>query len=231
MTAAYISGGIYEVTGPAQTVQTPAFNVATGNCVIVAVSNYTTGGVAITGVEDTAGNTYTKKGTTVGADVNNSIECWACENTTAADASNVVIATFASASSTYCKIVAQQFSGIQTSNAYDAQSTLASTANGTTHTSNSVTTTTTADLIFAYYVGLTVPTALTGTSGTTINIMSTINEHGSGSRSVTSASAYTTTATTTVNSTWAICLWAFKEVGGSGGSTATKSHHYSSMRA
>jgi hypothetical protein len=143
MAIAYVNGShLDEVSGVAAgSASAPAINAVTGNFIVVG-----TRGVNITGVADTAGNTYTKIAYYAGAGSTN-ITFWYAYNITG-NASNIVTATFAS-NTGYYNIAVAQYSGIRTaSDPLDVYDTAQAT--GTSVTSGAFTTTNANDLIICY---------------------------------------------------------------------------------
>lgn len=103
---------------PAASVATPALSVTTGNLIVVGVRFAVAG--AITGVTDTAGNTYVQRATITHSN-STTIEIWTAENITG-NANNVVTATYSPAT-LYWSIFQLEYSGIATSSSLDATST------------------------------------------------------------------------------------------------------------
>lgn len=150
MAIAYVNGAGNNATSSATTIAATAANHTTGNTVIVWISNYTGGQPSVSSIADTAGNTYTIAGAVGHGDASHSLECWSATNITG-NASNVVTATF-SASAAYRVIIVAQYSGLATSAVYDAGGTLSISANGTTHTCNSLTSTQADEVIIGAYI-------------------------------------------------------------------------------
>ena len=163
MAIAYVNGGNGADSGSSLTLSASAFVATAGNTIIVAVSNYTNYGVAVSKVEDTAGNTYTKCGTSESGDaVNHDMEIWVATNIKG-NAANAVKVTFA-ASATYKYVTASQYSGLATSSVYDVGATGYLDGTTTNHTTNTTSTTTVAnELIFACFVAWDSASALSAT--------------------------------------------------------------------
>ena len=148
MAIALVQYDDYLNTGSGTTIATDtAKSVTTGNFIVVVVGNVDAGsneGV-VTGVADTAGNTYQKavgeykSGTTYDRN-----EIWYAENITG-NANNIVTATFA-ATTSFRYISAAEFSGVATSSSLLDTSFYANPL-GTSHTSGVATSTSTGDLI------------------------------------------------------------------------------------
>lgn len=169
MAIAYVNGFCSSTASSASTVASDAQSHTTGNTIIVFVSNYTSGGYkTVSGVADTAGNTYTKCGGDYGGDANQNNVCYVATNITG-NASNVVTATF-NAAATYRVISVLQYSGLATSSVYDATNTGALiSGNGstpTTWTGNSLTTSTDDQIVLGFWVAWDVarPLATSGSS-------------------------------------------------------------------
>jgi hypothetical protein len=156
------SGVANLVTGTTTSLDTADTTIAgsaqantTGNTLLAFTSNYTIAGspYTVTGVSDTAGNTYTRQGSVVSGDagVNHGVECWAAFNITG-HAANVVTVTF-SGGATYRKLAVAEYDDIA---AYDAQSVGNVSATGTVQTTATVTTTNAKDVLLGYFVAWTV---------------------------------------------------------------------------
>lgn len=151
--------------GIASTLNAPSMATTTGRYLFVGVSHYTSG-VDISGVSDTAGNTYTKAGSTQGGDSSHDQEIWYTANPITGNAANIVTVTF-NGSAIFRVITVGEFSlSGSTSVAYSSEATGVITL-GTTHTSNSVTTTAADALVIgmAEWWGDGSPSNLTATSG------------------------------------------------------------------
>lgn len=121
------------------TIAAAAISTTTGNFLIAVVNKYQSG-TTVTGVSDTAGNTYTRAGSSQGGDSNHTQETWYTADPITGNASNVVTATF-SGSSSYRTIAVMEVSlSGAPAMAYDAEASIRLTPNGATHTSNSLTT-------------------------------------------------------------------------------------------
>ncbi len=102
---------------PATTIATPATSLTAGNLLVVTATSYD---VSISGVADTAGNTYTRiTGAITGSPQH--IDLWYAQNTLG-NASNVVTVTFAQAASDRF-VIAAQYSGLKTAGALDVSAT------------------------------------------------------------------------------------------------------------
>lgn len=94
--------------GSANSIASGTFNLTAGNLAFVAV-RYSHGGNTITGISDTAGNTYTLIESL--APSSTRMACWYCQNCLG-DASNIVTVTFsASVGARVCHAI--QFSGAE----------------------------------------------------------------------------------------------------------------------
>lgn len=143
--------GLSEGAASATTIVSPTLATTTGRFLVVLAGKYHTG-TTITGVTDTAGNTYTRAGSSQGTDASHTQEIWFTASPITGNAANAVTVTY-SAAATY-RVVSQaevSLSGA-TAMAYDAEATIALTASGTTHASNSLTTSATDALILGGWV-------------------------------------------------------------------------------
>lgn len=142
----------------------PALSTTTGNFLFVAFTHYTSG-VNITEVIDSAGNIYTKAGTTQGGDANQDNEIWFTANPITGHAANV--ATVSTSGPAAFRNVAQaefSWSGAG-SVAYDAEAAHA-LVTGPTWLSNSLTTTAVNALVLGNFVAFDNMRALANSTGT-----------------------------------------------------------------
>ena len=127
-----------------------AFSATSGNAILVFTSNYTSGRPAVSGVTDTAGNSYAYCGSG-GGDAYHIIEVWLALNVTG-HASNVVTVTFVSEAE-FALMSCAQYSGITTSGALDDISGVTITPNVTTvHTTSAVTASTASTAQVGFFV-------------------------------------------------------------------------------
>ena len=217
MAIAFVNANASNNTAAATTIASGALATTTGNAIFVAISAYSSNGT-VTGVADTAGNTYVRAGNEEGGDATHKASVWYALNITG-NASNVVTATYTGSSAYRCIAVAQ-FSGIATSGAYDQTAAVTTTAQGTTFTSNNTGTTTQADeLVIASYIAWDVAKSLTATSPTVIAAQVTGGNNAIAYKIVSSTGAQSTTLTSTENSQYVIQVRTFKaDTGGSAGS-------------
>lgn len=96
------------------TFASPPQNVTAGNALVACVGGGTTTGQTVTGVTDTAGNTYAKLATVMHATDKYREDVWAATNV-AAHAANVVTATWQDALVEYRGMVVMQYSGLAVS--------------------------------------------------------------------------------------------------------------------
>ena len=153
MAIAFVNSAVGDAGAVASsTIASAAFSVTTGNTIIVGVSSYNAGAFrTVTGIADTAGNTYTKCGAGYNADAGSDIEIWVATNITG-NASNIVTATFSNTTA-YRHIAACQYSGLATSSVYDAGSTGKLDASDTTsHSSNTAVTSVADEVIVCWFV-------------------------------------------------------------------------------
>src|SRR6266540_1399309 len=118
--------------GAGTTVASSALSCTTGNALAVSASTYDPTSV-VSGVTDTAGNTYTKK---VERKTSGSVEIWVAKNITG-HATNVITVTYSASVATDRFVCAAQFSGRDTSSSIANTTATANTAGGTSVTSAS----------------------------------------------------------------------------------------------
>lgn len=144
---------------------TSGLNVATGDTLIVCTSNYTSGGVLVSSISDTAGNSFSRCGGTGGGNSSHTMEVWVATNCTA-NSSDTITVTFAS-SAAYRQLAVLLYSGLAASNVYDSGSSFASD-NGYTLRTPVVTTANNNELIVGWYVNWDGTSTITDTSPYTI---------------------------------------------------------------
>ena len=148
---AYVNGSIASSGSASGTTWTaPAIATTSGNTLIVGTSGYTSGST-VTGISDTAGNTFVKLGATGGGDATHRMDVWASYNIKP-HAANVV--TLAYNKATAFRVVAvAQFAGLAP-NGYDATSPFLLDASDTsTHsTANTASTSQANELVVGFYV-------------------------------------------------------------------------------
>lgn len=142
----------------------PAFNVTTGNTLIVAAWCYATAGQSVTGITDTAGNTYTKVDHVFHATDLYRGEFWYAKNIIG-NASNVVTATY-SATVAYRAVAVVQYSGLDSTTPFE----LTAKGTGSSSATTSTFTTTSPDAVHLLisrlgYVGEVWPAGFTGFLG------------------------------------------------------------------
>lgn len=152
MAIEYVNGSGVHATGSSTTTVIPALNAVAGNTIIVFAGNYKSGSYeSISGVTDTAGNTYARCGNvgTVGGDYRN--ECWAAYDIDG-NASNEITVTYANAT-TFREAIAIQYSGLAAESAYDAESGQVTDSPPTTiHTTGTLETTQADEVIVGFFV-------------------------------------------------------------------------------
>lgn len=126
------------------------FNTIAGNTIIVGVSNYTTGGVLVSHVTDTAGNTYVRAGNAEGYDANNNMEIWYATNVSGLS-TNIITATFTT-NAALRRLLVLQYSGLASSNTYNVSGELSLSPVGTVHETSTVTTTVVSELCIGFYI-------------------------------------------------------------------------------
>lgn len=115
---------------------TAAASLTAGNLLVVCINYQTNAPNSVSGITDTAGNTFTQRGS-IQTQSNNSLVIYSAENV-AGHASNQVTVTFAS-ENPFAAVAALQFSGAATSGATDG--TAGASGSGTAISSGSVTVT------------------------------------------------------------------------------------------
>lgn len=195
---------------------TGSFNVSAGNLVVVGVW-WVDGGVAVTSITDTAGNTYSATAAkTQNAGTGRSSQLWYAKNTTA-NAANIITVNLGSARR--LAIVAAQYSGLDTTAPIDAAVGGQDDAGASsTLTSASFTTTQADELIVQFGNG----------SGTTVTVGSGYTSRAtSGQRTlgdkIVSAIQTGVTSSMTMGGAdyWSINAASFKMAGGGGGGAFT----------
>lgn len=175
MAIVYVNGGAYKDAGSSTTAATPAFNASANNCIVVFVCNYTSGAPVLTsGVTDTAGNTYTKCGSTE-SNADWRADCWVAYNILG-NANNVVTATYASAANNRGITAVQYENILTTGNPYDTGAANSITTTGADPaTSSSTSTTAYADEVvigwFVTWASVGLPTNYGDANGCTMRII------------------------------------------------------------
>lgn len=155
MAIAFVNASGANATAANTVISADAFEATTGNTIVVLTSNYTSGGVAITGVADTALNTYTLCGTTDGGDANHTMECWVATNITG-HAANIVTVTFEAAAA-FRVITTLQYSGLAESSVFDAESAVVLDDSTVNHVTADITTTQVNEVVVGWFVGFAGP--------------------------------------------------------------------------
>ena len=198
-TPAYVSGMSGAGDASQTTLALTTFSTTSGNAIIVGAFDY--GGVNVSGVADSADNTYVY----CGKDSSNQLEIWAAYNITGAS-DNIITITWASAV-VGRRGVAHQVSNIAASSAFDRFA----SANGTgtaVDSSDTLTTTQTDEYLFAWMIEGAGSTITPG-SGWTERLNPT-GAPWSGDRVVTTTGAYDFTATLGASDAWWATLATFK---------------------
>jgi hypothetical protein len=219
MAIAYVNGAAANGGAVnATTISAAAINATTGNFIVVGFSSYQGAAGVVTGVTDTAGNTYQQAGSDESADGTHHASVWYAENITG-NASNVVTGTYTGSSAYRCIVVAQ-FSGVALSGSYDQASTLNITSSGTTHTSGNTGTTTQADeVVVGSYIVVTGGSTLSGSAPTVLGPNAS-NNNAMGYKIVSSTGAQSTTLTSASSEQYIAQVRTFKAATGGGGATA-----------
>jgi len=138
-----VNTAVDEGSASATTVAAPATSLTAGNLLVVTARS---AGITISGVADTAGNTYTRiTGVITTGATPHHLDLWYAQNTLG-NASNVVTVTFSSSAATRSVITAQ-YSGLKTTGALDVSAT--GLSSGVSVTSGNYTTTQADELIVA----------------------------------------------------------------------------------
>jgi hypothetical protein len=148
-----------------------------------------------------------------------------CENATG-NAANQITINFAGSGNNYIVIIAEEFSGVQTSSPLDGAATTANTGDGTTYTTGDITTTT-AGLVFMGVAGFTGLTSLSGTQGTP-DFSIGASDADTFIAYLLSGSAQTVSpgATASGSSRWVAISQAFKGTGASQSNAPRALHHF-----
>jgi hypothetical protein len=197
-TPAYVNGTSGSADPSAATLALTAFSTTSGNAIIVGAFDYD--GTSVSGVTDTASNTYVY----CGKDPSNYMEVWAAYNITG-NSSNVITITWASAT-TARRGSAHQVSGIAASSAFDVFGHGSST--GTAVSTASVTTTQTHEYLFGWMIEASSSTPTPGSGWTTR--VDPAGSIWSGDQIVTSTGSYNFTATLGSSALWYAVIATFK---------------------
>lgn len=209
MAITYVDSGSYVNNAGGTTVAASAINAATGNLIVVFVSGYATyPNAAVSGVADTAGNTYTKAGSDLaGLDINQRLSCWYASNVTA-NASNVVTATY-EASSTFRAILVVQYSGIDTASPYDTQGARTyESSTTTTHTTASATNAVASALCIGFFVVYDAAYAMSVSGANNLRV-SSANLYAAVDQIVASSGSQAATLLTATANKATTCMWIF----------------------
>lgn len=211
MAIAFVNAASNNVSA-ASTIDCDAINATGGNTIIVFVGSYdgSQGYKGVTGVTDTAGNSYARAGSVSHGDSDDNQECWIAHNITG-NASNVVTATHASTVD-YSAIAVAQYSGLHASSAYDAEAAMVvENISTTTHTTNSLTTTNPEALVIGHYSGFDGAwQTVSASGGSTVRLDSSADGVAIADRIVASTGSYSITVTTGVGSGYLAQVRAFK---------------------
>lgn len=146
----------------ASSIAASAKSTTTGNLLVVFIKWEGVVTPNVTSVTDTAGNTYTEIVEVANASGEPYCSLYYAENITG-NASNVTTANFGSASTTWRKIIVEEFSGIATTSSLDGTY-QSSTGTGTAYSTANITTNTTG-LVVLGVAGYTSLTTWDGTPG------------------------------------------------------------------
>jgi hypothetical protein len=203
------------IAGSTTTGTSPTKSTTTGNFLFVSLTHYTSG-VSVTGVTDTAGNTYVKAGTTQGGDASHKNEIWYTPAKITGNAANAATMTTSGAAS-YRIICQAEFSHPSADSiAFDAEAAHALVASSSlAYTSNALSTTVADDLILANFVAFDGPVAFSNSTGTII-FESNPDDLALAYRFADAAASYSIALGVAANSTnrYSIVAKAFKAVSG-----------------
>ena len=211
------------------TIATTAQNHTTGNTIIVFAAQSTPGGRTVTGVADTASNSYSRAGTAYGQDADHIMDVWVATDITG-NASNIVTVTFSDTSS-YRGIACVQYSGLDPTAPYEAQSSGSLSSSGTTHTTGTATTTTADSLVlgfFGFWGGT--QSAYSSSGSSTLRTADPSYDLCITERIVSSAGTYSAAVATASNTQQVMFAKTFKAAS-AGGSIVPQASSYYRMRA
>lgn len=166
--SAFVNVGTGGNDATGTTIATAATSLTAGNTIAVGVV-WTSATTTVTGVTDTAGNTYTQvSGSFMRSANNDATDIWVATNATG-NASNVVTAAY-SATSPFRRIKTHQYSGLATTSVSDGGAN-GFTAAGTSISTGSMTATTSDGVVFAI---MSSNSAQTYTAGTSFTLRGTV---------------------------------------------------------
>lgn len=209
MAIAFVNASAFRDPTGSTSIAAPEIAVTAGNAIFVGISSFSGSNSVVTGVADTAGNTYVRAGNEEGGDANHRSSIWYSLNVTA-NANNIITASF-TGSSQYRNMAVAQFSGIAATGAYDQASTIDVTGWGKTHTSTNTGTTTQAnEVVIGWYVSWDSQATLSATAPTVLAIQYSTGYCALAYKIVSSTGAQSTTLTTTTNVNYAVQARTFK---------------------
>lgn len=199
--------------GGSTTIVSPVLACSAGNTIIVGVSSYTFGGKrTVSGVTDSAGNSYSRCGSAEGGDANHGQEVWVASNISA-HAANAITVTF-SASATYRVVAVTQYSGLAALNVFDAAGAGQLSPVGTSFVTNAATTTQADELCVGFYVNWdSAPASLSASAPNTIRYAAA-GDVAIVDRIVSATGSYSVTLNSPTNSQYYHQLRTFKGAGG-----------------
>jgi leucyl aminopeptidase len=206
MAIAFVAGSALSLgASTSTTVTSTAISANVGDTIIFIAGNYSA--FEISSVSDNCGRTYTKAGDTLTSG-DGRYSCWYCANigSHANNSSLEVTATFAGTSN-YRVAAAAAYSGVSTSSPYHAQSS-GKDSSGTTHTTNTVTTTQADALIVAIYTCLTFAKNLSATPPNAIRA-NYFGDYALADRLATTTGDYSVEITSDDSTDYACKAWAF----------------------
>ena len=229
MAWAFVNGGALSETDWLTTIALPAQSLTAGNTNIVAVSNFASR--TVLSVTDTAGNTYTKRGSTISGDASHGLEIWTVDNCLG-HASNVVTATYNDVAS-YRTLQSGQYSGLLSSGSFDASSAGTLPSSSTTQVASSVATTASDDLVIGLFLAWGSARTLSSSGTSTLRVVdATPADVAWVDRNAATAGSYSTQVALNTAEQYFGASIAFKQAGGGGGgsSNGAAAHHYSQLR-
>ena len=201
----FVNSGGNQNNGGSSTIAASAFAATAGNSIVVLTSNYTSGGMAVTSITDTAGNSYSRAGSAGGGDANHTMEAWLAHDITG-NAANVVTVNFAG-SAAYRAVIALQYIG---GLAFDAQSQFSLDAGSmVTHTTDTTPTTGANGVVVGLFVTWDDGYAFSSSSPSILR--ETAGDAAAVDRIVTSPGGYSVAVTTSSANRQAMASWAFKQ--------------------
>jgi len=212
---AFVNSGGATNAGGSTTIVSPVLACSAGNTIIVGVSSYTFGGKrTVSGITDSAGNSYSRCGSAEGGDANHGQEVWVASNISA-HAANAITVTF-SASATYRVVAVTQYSGLAALNVFDAAGAGQLSPVGTSFVTNAATTTQADELCVGFYINWdSAPASLSASAPNTIRYAAA-GDAAIVDRIVSATGSYSVTLNSPTNSQYYHQLRTFKGAAAAG---------------